>query len=50
MNEPEKLGEIISELMALFRQRRELEARIQEGNGTAADCEKLEALNQRLQK
>jgi hypothetical protein len=48
MGEPQKLGEIISELMALFRRRRELESWIREGTASAIDHAELEALNRRL--
>ena len=50
MAEVQRLGDMIGELMALFRERRRLEKRISEGNATPTDREELEALNRRLQK
>lgn len=48
-SQPVKLGEIISELMAIFTRRQEIESRIREGKASTADHMELEALNRRLQ-
>ena len=50
MAQPQKLGDVIKELMAIFKQRGELEQRAGEGRATAGDCAELGALNRRLQK
>lgn len=49
MSEPERLGNVIKELMVLFKQRRKIEGRIQAGQASEDEREKLEALNRRVQ-
>lgn len=49
MSKPQRLGEIIFELMTLFTKRREIEARIMEGTASEKDLAKLEVINQTLQ-
>lgn len=49
MGEPQRIGEIISELMPLFTKRREIEQRIQEGRASEKDLAELEVINQTLQ-
>lgn len=50
MAQPQKLGDVIKELMAIFKQRRELEQPAGEGQASAGDRVELEALNTRLKK
>lgn len=50
MAEVQALGKIIKQIMTLFRQRRELEGRIQNGEENERDRMELEALNEALTK
>ena len=47
--EPQKLADIIWEIMAILTRRRELEQRIDEGQTSAADRIELKTINQQLE-
>jgi len=49
MNKPQKLGDVIKEIMENLEERRKIETRIREGRASPEDHLELKAIDMRLQ-